>query len=172
MIGWEDAMDYEKILAREAERMVCENNDSWDPSLEGLAWRSSAVFGDRDYLTTHVPEEDDVVKAFREMAYENGDRSVKLVPLRPYLQSRLMVTPERLDDMVASNPWLGAWMGYIRALQEVKILEIFGGGNMDDGRMKWLLWAILGEPIDLMAGRPETAMGTESILKELNNASY
>ena len=83
-----------------------------------------------------------------------------------------MVTPERLDDMVVSNPWLGAWMVNIRALQEVKILEIFGSGNMDDGRMKWLLWAVRGEPIDLASGRPETAMGAESILKDLNNASY
>jgi hypothetical protein len=170
MTGW--VMDYEKILAKEAERMVgeCDGPGDFDGSPGEMPCR--AVFGNRDYLTTHVPEEKDVVKAFREIAYENDDRSVRLVPLRPYLQSKLMVTPERLDDMVASNPWLGAWMGYVRALQEVKILEIFGSGNMDDGRMKWLLWAVLGESIDIGAGRPETAMGTESILKELNNASY
>jgi hypothetical protein len=165
-------MDYEKILAKEAERMVDGSDGSWDPSLEGMAWRNSVVFGNRDYLGTHIPSENDVGKAFRELAYENEDHSIKLVPLRPYLQSKLMVTPERLDDMVSNNPWLGAWMVHIRALQEVKILEIFGSGNMDDGRMKWLLWAVLGEPIDLASGRPETAMGAESILKDLNNVSY
>jgi hypothetical protein len=165
-------MDYEKILAREAERIVCKNDDDGYHSVDDFALTGSVVFGNKDYLGTHLPREDDVVKAFRELAYENGDGSVKLVPLRPYLQVRLMVTPERLDDMVANNPWLGAWMCHVRALQEVKILEIFGSGNMDDGRMKWLLWSVLGEPVEISSGRPETAMGTESILKDLNNASY
>jgi hypothetical protein len=172
MTAWEEIMDYEKILAKEVERMVDGNGSSWDPSLEDIAWRSSVVFGNRDHLSTHVPGEEDVVKVFQEMAYANDDHSVKLVPLRPYLQVRLMVPPERLDELVANNPWLGAWMGYIRALQEVKILEIFGGGNIDDGRMKWLLWSVLGESVDITAGRPETAMGTESILKDLNDGNY
>jgi hypothetical protein len=154
-------MDYGKVLVDELAR----EGDSYRPYEEN---DGDAVFGDHEYLHAHVPDEGDVVKAFQELAYANGERSVMLVPIRPYLQTKLMVTPERLDELISCNRWLMEWIGHIRASQEVKIMELFGAGNIDDGKMKWLLWAVLGESVDISSGRVSSAMGTESILRELN----
>jgi hypothetical protein len=129
---------------------------------------AAAVFEDRNYLTCHEPDEDDVVAAFLELAYANGEGSVQLVPVRSFLQMRLSMTANRLDAMIANNGWVGAWLEYVRALQEVKIVKQFAAGNMEDGRMKWLLWLILGDAVDITVARAGAMAGTEAMLREIN----
>jgi hypothetical protein len=158
-------MRYREILAAVADRM---NDDDGVDSAPEAEKRDVVVFGSRNYLATHEPDENDVVAAFRELAYDNGERSVLLVPVRSFLQTRLMVTANRLDDLISNIGWVGAWLDYVRALQEVKILKQFAAGNMEDGRMKWLLWLILGDAIDITTARSSAMAGTEAILREIN----
>jgi hypothetical protein len=92
-------MDYGKVLVDE----LAMDGDSYRPCEEN---DGNPVFGDHEYLHAHVPDEGNVVKAFQELAYANGERSVMLVPIHPYLQTKLMVTPERLDELISCNRWL------------------------------------------------------------------
>jgi hypothetical protein len=66
-------MDHGKVLVNELAR----EEDSYRPYEEN---DGNAVFGDHEYLRAHVPDEGDVVKAFQELAYANGERSV--IPFR------------------------------------------------------------------------------------------
>jgi hypothetical protein len=47
-----------------------------------------------------------------------------------------MITLERLEDLIASNPWMLSWIECVRSLQEIKMFEMFREGNFDDGRTK------------------------------------
>jgi hypothetical protein len=116
----ENRVKYEEILEAEARGMGEMNGVYPASEKEKLA---AIVFENRNYLTCNEPSEGDVVAAFRELAQDNGEGSVQLVPVRSFLQTRLMVTANRLDDLINNNGWVGAWLEYVRALQEVKILQ-------------------------------------------------
>jgi hypothetical protein len=169
-------MEYRKILAKEIgrKRRNCADVDDGNSHRRTTCHSPHLddVFSSKGYLDGHVPSPDDVAVAFRELAFGDGnvdgEPSPMLVPVRTFLRVRLAVTSNRLCEMVALYPWMVSWMEYIRGLQEMKIFEMFGSGNMEDGRMKWLLWSILGESVDITVCRSSTADGTESILMELN----
>jgi hypothetical protein len=111
---------------------------------------------DANYLLRHVPAEGDVLAAMLRLAGldQQADQPTPLlVPIRPYLQARLRVTSQRLEELISDNDWIYSWIDYIRAVQEVRIMEEFSGGNMEDSTLKWLLWAVLGETVDLSTPR-------------------
>lgn len=112
---------------------------------------------DAGYLLRHVPTEGDVLAAMLHLAGldpSRGDQSSPLlIPIRPYLQAKLRVTSQRLEELISDNEWIHSWIDYIRACQEVRIVEEFSAGNMEDSTLKWLLWTVLGDAVDLSSPR-------------------
>ena len=72
------------------------------------------------------------MKTLNRLIVDNPDHSVMLVPVKPFLQTCLRVTGQRLDELIASNEWLETWIDHIRTLQEVKISEMFSSGDLED----------------------------------------
>jgi hypothetical protein len=144
-------MDYGEILKSELSRGDVSEADAYD-SASASGCGIGGLLKDCEYLLNNVPSEGDIKGALAELASGGGD-GVQLLPIRAYLQTRLGVSCQRMDELISDNEWIHSWIEYIRALQDVKIVGEFSTGNMEEGRFKWLLWSVLGERVDLSGGR-------------------
>jgi hypothetical protein len=155
-------MDYKKILSSELRRRDCGEPEAYGDRDYGTA--AVELAKDCEFLLKNIPTEKQIIDAMQTLIDGNADRSVALVPVLPFLQTKLKVTSQRLGELLNDNGWIRSWIDHIRALQEVKIMDLFSAGNMEDAKLKWLLWAILGEPVDLTIARASVAANAETML--------
>lgn len=128
----------------------------------------SDMENDCNFLMTNVPTEGEIIYVLRELAGKNDKQSVLLVPIRSFLQTKLKVTSHRLSELINDNKWISLGIDHIQALQEVSIMEEFVDGNIEDSKLKWLIWGILGEFVDLATPRANVTTNAESTLMEIN----
>jgi hypothetical protein len=159
-------MDYKNILKSELARSDVVETDAYDVA-PGNSSIANDLLNDCEHLLSHVPSMEDIQRALVALCYPAGDSDVRLVPIRTYLQTYLRVSSQRLEDLINDNEWIHSWIEHIRALQEVKIVEEFGAGNMEDSRFKWLMWGVLGEGVDLVSGRMGASTGADAVLRDM-----
>jgi hypothetical protein len=155
-------MNYKKILSSELRRRDCGEPEAYGDG--DYSAELPKLADDCEFLLKNIPTEEQIIDALQTLISNNADRSAMLVPVLPFLQTKLMVTPQRLNELLSDNGWMWSWIDNFRALQEVKIMELFSAGNMKDSRLKWLLWAILGEPVDPTIARVSVASNAETTL--------
>jgi hypothetical protein len=160
-------MDYRKILESELKRCDVAETDAYGE--QGVvAERGTGGMEACEFLLNNVPTEEEIMMSLHTLAGIGSGDGVLLLPIRPYMQTQLRVTSQRLDELINDNEWVYSWIDYIKALQEVRIVGEFGAGNMEDGRLKWLVWAILGEPVDLATARMSASTDAEATLRDIN----
>jgi hypothetical protein len=151
-------MEYRDILRGE----LC-RSDREDGGYDVAQQQDTAAtnFYDANYLLRHVPDEGDVLAAMLHLAGLDhpADHPVPLlVPIRPYLQAKLCVTSQRLEELISDDDWVYSWIDYAKAVQEVRIIEEFSGSSMEDSTLKWLPWAVLGETVDPSSPRTRASI--------------
>jgi hypothetical protein len=78
------------------------------------------------------------------------------------------VTSKRLDELINDNGRIYSWIVYVKALQKVRIMEKFRAGNMEDGKLKWLVWRILAESVELGSARVSASTDAEATPRSIN----
>jgi hypothetical protein len=91
-----------------------------------------------------------------------------LVPIRPYLQATLCVTSQGLEELISDDDWIYSWIDYAKAVQEVRIIEEFSSGNIEDSTLKWLAWAVLGETVDPSTPRTRASIDASRVPLDVN----
>jgi hypothetical protein len=163
-------MDYRDILRGELARSDVDDG-GYDPAPQHDMPGTTPFT--TDYLLRHVPTEGDVLAAMAHLAgLDPADQSPPLlIPIRPYLQAKLRVTSQRLEELISDNEWIHSWIDYIRAAQEVRIVEEFSAGNMEDSTLKWLLWTVLGDAVDLSSPRTGASLDASPAQLDLYNST-
>ncbi len=91
-------MDYKEVLRSELDRDAYV--DERREVVENIA------FNFPDYLLNHVPDEGGDHRALHGLGSRDGN--MPLLPIRAYLQTKLMVTSQRLEELITDNNWLHA----------------------------------------------------------------